>query len=62
MVPIVVPVGMLMLKHFVRVLVTMSFRQVQYHSRQHQYPVSYPCCHYFHFPLRPTNIIYQSSP
>ena len=33
MVPIVVPVGMLMLKHFVCVLVTMAFRQVQYHSR-----------------------------
>ena len=38
MVPIVVPVGMLMLKHFVCVLVTMAFRQVQYHSCQHQYP------------------------
>jgi len=38
MVPIVVPVGILMLKHFVCVLVTMAFRQVKYHSRQHQYP------------------------
>ncbi len=36
MVPIVVPVGMLMLKHFMCVLVTMAFRQVQYHARQHQ--------------------------
>lgn len=37
MVPIVVLVGMLMLQHFVCVLVSMAFRQVQYHSRQHQY-------------------------
>ena len=37
MVPIVVPVSMFMLQHFVCVLVTMAFRQVQCHSRQHQY-------------------------
>jgi hypothetical protein len=35
MVPIVVPVGMFMLQHFVCVLVTMAFRQVQCHSRQY---------------------------
>ena len=37
MVPIVVPVSMLMLQHFVRVLVSMAFRQMEHYSRQHEH-------------------------
>ena len=37
MVPIVVPVSMLMLQHFVRVLVSMAFRQMEHYSRRHEH-------------------------
>ena len=37
MVPIVVPVSMLMLQHFVRVLVSMAFRQMEHNSCQHEH-------------------------
>ena len=37
MVPIVVPVSMLMLQHFVRVFVSMAFRQMEHNSQQHEH-------------------------
>ena len=37
MVPIVVSVSMFMLQHFVRVLVSMAFRQMEHYSRQHEH-------------------------